>query len=200
MRLPKLTEEQKAARSSAIAAAYEKATAVPLATARLCLQALELTEQAAASGNRNSTSDAGVGALLAKAGLDAAVMNVRINLPSVKEGIQDRDQPKSPETGRVCRAAGADRRRRSSNLKPDRLGRRRCGQRRRANAAPRRHAPFACACAAGSSGAPRRVETGCQAYGRITTTIARARQHDHRDADQHGAAARSRRRRCAAPG
>jgi len=86
MRLPKLTEEQKAARSSAIAVAYEKATAVPLATARLCLQALELTEQAAASGNRNSTSDAGVGALLAKAGLDAALMNVRINLPSVKEG------------------------------------------------------------------------------------------------------------------
>ncbi len=86
MRQPKLTEEQKAARSSAIAVAYEKATAVPLATARLCLQALELTEQAAASGNRNSASDAGVGALLAKAGLDAALMNVRINLPSVKEG------------------------------------------------------------------------------------------------------------------
>ena len=86
MRLPKATEEQKAARASAIAAAYEKATAVPLATARLCLQALELTEQAAASGNRNSTSDAGVGALLAKAGLDAALMNVRINLPSVREG------------------------------------------------------------------------------------------------------------------
>ena len=86
MRLPKATDEQKAARAAAIAAAYEKATAVPLATARLCLQALELTEQAAASGNRNSTSDAGVGALLAKAGLDAALMNVRINLPSVLEG------------------------------------------------------------------------------------------------------------------
>ena len=86
MRLPKATEEQKAERTSAIATAYEKATAVPLATARLCLQALELTEQAAASGNRNSASDAGVGALLAKAGLDAALMNVRINLPSVREG------------------------------------------------------------------------------------------------------------------
>jgi glutamate formiminotransferase/formiminotetrahydrofolate cyclodeaminase len=86
MRLPKATEEQKAARASAIAAAYEKATAVPLATARLCLQALELAEQAAASGSRNSASDAGVGALLAKAGLEAAIMNVRINLPSVREG------------------------------------------------------------------------------------------------------------------
>ncbi len=86
MRLPKGTEEEKGARATAIAAAYEKATAVPLTTARLCLQALELAEQAAVTGNRNSASDAGVGALLAKAGLDAAVLNVRINLPSVREG------------------------------------------------------------------------------------------------------------------
>jgi formiminotetrahydrofolate cyclodeaminase len=38
------------------------------------------------TGNRNSASDAGVGALLAKAGLDAAILNVRINLPSVRDG------------------------------------------------------------------------------------------------------------------
>ena len=86
MRLPKLTEEQQRIREDAIAAAYEKATAVPLATARMCLQALELAEKAAIMGNRNSASDAGVGALLAKAGLDAAILNVRINLPSVREG------------------------------------------------------------------------------------------------------------------
>jgi glutamate formiminotransferase/formiminotetrahydrofolate cyclodeaminase len=86
MRLPKATEAEQKARQAAIAAAYEKATAVPLATARLCLQALELCEQAAASGNRNSASDAGVGALLAKAGLEGAILNVRINLPSVQEG------------------------------------------------------------------------------------------------------------------
>ena len=86
MRLPKGTEEEKSARAAAIAAAYEIATEVPLATARLCLQALELAEQAAVTGNRNSASDAGVGALLAKAGLDAAILNVRINLPSVREG------------------------------------------------------------------------------------------------------------------
>lgn len=86
MRLPKGTEDEKSARAAAIATAYEQATAVPLATARLCLQALELAEQAAVTGNRNSASDAGVGALLAKTGLDAALMNVRINLPSVREG------------------------------------------------------------------------------------------------------------------
>jgi glutamate formiminotransferase len=86
MRLPKATDDDKRARSAAIAAAYEKATAVPLATARLCLAALELAEQAAVTGNRNSASDAGVGALLAKAGLDSAILNVRINLPSVRDG------------------------------------------------------------------------------------------------------------------
>ena len=86
MRLPKATEAEQKARQAAIAAAYEKATAVPLATARLCLAALELCEQAATSGNRNSLSDAGVGALLAKAGLEGAILNVRINLPSVQEG------------------------------------------------------------------------------------------------------------------
>jgi glutamate formiminotransferase/formiminotetrahydrofolate cyclodeaminase len=86
MRLPKATEDEKRVRSDAIAAAYETATSVPLATARLCLQAIELAEEAARTGNRNSASDAGVGALLAKAGLEAAILNVRINLPSVREG------------------------------------------------------------------------------------------------------------------
>ena len=86
MRLPKSTDEEKRARSDAIGLAYEKATSVPLATARLCLQAIELAQEAAITGNRNSASDAGVGAWLAKAGLEAAVLNVRINLPSVREG------------------------------------------------------------------------------------------------------------------
>jgi len=86
MRLPKATDEEKRVRADAIAAAYEKATAVPLATARLCLSAIELAEEAARTGNRNSASDAGVGALVAKAGLESAILNVRINLPSVREG------------------------------------------------------------------------------------------------------------------
>jgi glutamate formiminotransferase / formiminotetrahydrofolate cyclodeaminase len=86
MRLPKADPEEKRARADAIAAAYQKATEVPLATARMCLLALELAQEAAVGGNRSSASDAGVGALLAKAGLEAAILNVRINLPSVKEG------------------------------------------------------------------------------------------------------------------
>ena len=86
LRLPKASDDEKRTRSDAIAVAYEKATSVPLATARLCLAAIELALEAALTGNRNSASDAGVGALLAKAGLEAAILNVRINLPSVREG------------------------------------------------------------------------------------------------------------------
>ncbi len=86
MRLPKATDAEKSTRADAIAAAYEKATSVPLATARLCLAAIELAQEAALTGNKNSASDAGVGALLAKAGLEAAILNVRTNLPSVREG------------------------------------------------------------------------------------------------------------------
>ncbi|HKX98410.1 MAG TPA: glutamate formimidoyltransferase [Steroidobacteraceae bacterium] len=86
MRLPKGTDAEKKARADAIAAAYEKATAVPLATARMCLEAIDLAAEAAATGNRNSASDAGVGALLARAGVESAILNVRINLPSVREG------------------------------------------------------------------------------------------------------------------
>jgi glutamate formiminotransferase len=85
-RLPRATDEEKRARADAIAAAYEKATVVPLATARLCLQAIGLAEEAAGTGNKNSASDAGVGALLAKAGLESAILNVRINLASVRDG------------------------------------------------------------------------------------------------------------------
>ena len=87
MRLPKATDAEKKSRADAIASAYEKATAVPLATARMCLEAIELAAEAAAIGNRNAASDAGVGALLARAGTEAAVLNVRINLPSVREGV-----------------------------------------------------------------------------------------------------------------
>jgi glutamate formiminotransferase / formiminotetrahydrofolate cyclodeaminase len=113
MRLPKQGDEEKRARETAIAAAYEKATAVPLGTARLCLEAIEMAEQAASSGNRNSASDAGVGALLAKAGLDAAILNVRINLPSVREGefkaasLAELDQLKTRSADGLARTLAA---------------------------------------------------------------------------------------------
>jgi formiminotetrahydrofolate cyclodeaminase len=79
-RLPKGTEEEKAARKQAIASANARATEVPLETAAACLKVLEAAEAAAACGNPNAGSDARTAAAAALAGLLGALENVRINV------------------------------------------------------------------------------------------------------------------------
>ena len=78
-RLPKGTDEEKAARKAGIQAALERATDVPLRTADGCRAVLEAAAQAAADGNPNALSDALTGGALAWAGLKGALANVRIN-------------------------------------------------------------------------------------------------------------------------
>lgn len=85
MRLPKNTPEQIEARAIAIREGYKSATRVPLRTAELGLQALKVCLQAAQLGHQAVMSDAGVGALLALAGVRGAIYNVRINLPQTKD-------------------------------------------------------------------------------------------------------------------
>jgi len=85
MRLPKGTPEQNAARDRAIEEANKAAAEVPLQTARLCLDAIRLADTAARRGNRNSASDAGVAALAGRAGAEGAVLNVLINLGSIRD-------------------------------------------------------------------------------------------------------------------
>jgi glutamate formiminotransferase/formiminotetrahydrofolate cyclodeaminase len=85
MRMPKDMPEQQAARREVIEAGYKHATQVPLRTAQLCREALDLCLAAAKSGNMQMISDAGVGALVAHAGVKGALYNVRINLPHIKD-------------------------------------------------------------------------------------------------------------------
>jgi glutamate formiminotransferase/formiminotetrahydrofolate cyclodeaminase len=85
MRMPKGTPEEHAARSAALEAGYQQAARVPLQTAQSCLEALALALEVAEKGNANSASDAGVAALMARAGVEGAVLNVLINLASVKD-------------------------------------------------------------------------------------------------------------------
>ena len=87
MRLPKDTPEQQAVRREAMEAGYQHATQVPLQTAKLCREALDLCLTAAQAGNNAMMSDAGVGALMAHAGVQGAVYNVRINLPHIKDKV-----------------------------------------------------------------------------------------------------------------
>ena len=85
MRLPKDTPEQIEARDTAMCEGYKSAARVPLRTAELCNQVLKLCLDAAQIGNDAVMSDAGVGALMALAGVQGAIYNVRINLPNIDD-------------------------------------------------------------------------------------------------------------------
>lgn len=84
-RLPKATEEQQAARQQALLEATRQAAQVPLRTARLAVEVLDLAGQMAAIGNLNAITDAGTAAALARAALTAAGLNVRVNALDLPE-------------------------------------------------------------------------------------------------------------------
>lgn len=84
-KLPKDTDEQKAARSAAIRAANVGATEVPFETVKLCLEGLKVTETIVGKSNPNAASDLGVAALNLLAGIKGAWLNVKINLPGIKD-------------------------------------------------------------------------------------------------------------------
>ncbi len=83
--MPKKTEEDKAARSKAIQDATLYAAQVPLHTMKASFAAFEICRAMAETGNPNSVSDAGVGALAARAAVLGAGLNVKINAASLKD-------------------------------------------------------------------------------------------------------------------
>lgn len=84
-RMPKNTDEEKQSRTKAIQAGYKEAVQSPFNIAQDCLAVLKLATNLIAKSNPNTLSDLGVGAEMAVTGLEGAVMNVRINLPSIKD-------------------------------------------------------------------------------------------------------------------
>ena len=84
-KMPKSIQEEKQARSLAIQVGYKEALEVPLNCGEICLQVLELQNEFAHYGNINAITDIGVGALLAYSGLEGALLNVTINLKSIKD-------------------------------------------------------------------------------------------------------------------
>ncbi|MFB6186291.1 MAG: cyclodeaminase/cyclohydrolase family protein, partial [Halobacteriaceae archaeon] len=72
-------------RAEAIEEASKLAAEVPLETATECLAVIEKSIPIAQHGNQNSITDAGTGALMAYAGLQAALYNVEINLESIND-------------------------------------------------------------------------------------------------------------------
>ena len=81
--LPKKTDADKQARTDAIQAATLYAAQVPLQTMKESFRVFELCKAMAEIGNPNSVSDAGVGALAARAAVLGAGMNVKINAGSL---------------------------------------------------------------------------------------------------------------------
>jgi glutamate formiminotransferase/formiminotetrahydrofolate cyclodeaminase len=81
-RMPRTTDEEKAARSSAIAKAMLEATEVPLETCECAGEVLRAAALALAHGNPNAASDARTAMALCRAALDGGAENVRANLSS----------------------------------------------------------------------------------------------------------------------
>ncbi len=83
--MPKKTDEEKAARAAALEEATLYATQVPLKTMKKAYEVFDLVENMAADGNPSSVTDAGVGALAARAAVRGAGLNVRINAAGLKD-------------------------------------------------------------------------------------------------------------------
>jgi formiminotetrahydrofolate cyclodeaminase len=84
-KMPKSTDEEKAARSAKMQEALKKACQVPFEIGMKSLEAAKLAERAAEIGNVAAVSDAGVAVLLAQACAQSAALNVKINVNSIKD-------------------------------------------------------------------------------------------------------------------
>lgn len=84
-RMPRTSAEEVAAREDAIQSASRRAAEVPLQVAEQAVAVLALLPELVQKGNRNAISDAGVAAYLAHAAVAGAALNVRANLPGVKD-------------------------------------------------------------------------------------------------------------------
>ncbi len=83
--LPKETNEEKEARSTAIQIVLKDATDVPLACAKACAEIIALSRIAAEKGSTAVISDAGVAVMSGYAGLKSAALNVYINASSLRD-------------------------------------------------------------------------------------------------------------------
>lgn len=101
-RLPKATDDEKAARTRAIQSALAGATTVPLDTLRACADVLAQAPAVAQHGNKAAASDARVAVGLLRAAAAGAHANVAINL----DGIKD-DAFKTATAGEAARLSSA---------------------------------------------------------------------------------------------
>ncbi|MFO8054228.1 MAG: glutamate formimidoyltransferase [Bacteroidales bacterium] len=78
-RMPKKTDQEKEARQKAINDATKYAIEIPYQVMETCYESMEVMKEMASKGMESSISDAGVGAISARAGVRGAYLNVKIN-------------------------------------------------------------------------------------------------------------------------
>lgn len=84
-KMPKVTDEEKLARSAAIQEATKYAALVPMEVARKAVELMSVIADVARLGNQNAVTDACVAMMAARSAVLGALMNVRINLSSLKD-------------------------------------------------------------------------------------------------------------------
>ncbi len=87
MSLSKSTNEEKDLRTRAIEQANKNAMLIPYQIMEISFKSMEIIKAMAESGNPNSVTDAGVGAMCARTAVIGAFLNVKINA----SGLNDRD-------------------------------------------------------------------------------------------------------------
>lgn len=85
VKMPKETEEQNKLRAKAIQEATIFSIEVPYKIASLSLEALRLLDFLIKNGNQNAITDIGVGTLMLSAGMEGAILNVKVNLGQIKD-------------------------------------------------------------------------------------------------------------------
>ncbi|MBU1144386.1 MAG: cyclodeaminase/cyclohydrolase family protein [Firmicutes bacterium] len=84
-KMPKNSEDEIALRNIAIQSATTQGIETPLKVAKLSFAALTKLELIMQYGNKSALSDLGVGALMLSSSVEGALLNVKINLPGLKD-------------------------------------------------------------------------------------------------------------------
>lgn len=84
-KLPKETEEEKAERNKQIQETIKIAAEVPMEVARKAYAMMDIISQVAENGNQNAITDACVSMMTARTAVLSAILNVKINLSSLKD-------------------------------------------------------------------------------------------------------------------
>jgi len=100
-KMPRETEEEKTARKQAIADGTMVATQIPYNVMGYAYEGLLLTKTMIGKSNPNATSDLGVAALGLLSAVKGAWLNVKINLPGVKD--ENKAKAFAEEGQKICK-------------------------------------------------------------------------------------------------